>query len=424
MKTSDKTSIRQTQKNKDVYSYATRNPNTSRVRSKSLSKKGQKVTDEHLLAVQHRAESQRLYQELKEQPLSQPVEQQLSQPVEQQIIKVDIVKAQSGFYVEKKMLEFVKFYTLVELAFAIIDRGFIIFGSFTHYLAWCSQKEMDPKLRLTARRFLKSGRHIPRDIDVFDPEDRLLSKTMCKCDTIIPAHSEKYDALTVPHMKRIFRIPVTYFGNIDVSVDATFAHTIRFNGLDFDVNSLTYSAAHGLRCIEDERSTKKHINHLLRGKRITKIVDAIDAKQAKFLGTFDSGSDKMINRILFIGRIKKMIYAGFTIEGWNLLYPTYTISHLDCKEDRVCGICYETLEHGEVAQLSPCCSSESRKLMCMVCFWKLMKDLATKSCNYICPFCRDMHIIFGGKNLQPRSPRELSEQELVDEASQEPGQEP
>lgn len=373
--------------------------NCSNRRSKSLTQNKQsvRITDEHILAVQNRIDRAKAKDasNTSERVVPESVETKNHVPAKGD--RVDLSLTDEGFYIQKELLEIAQFETLVTLAFAILFRRYTLFGSFTHYLAWCASTEQDPSSRSTVKNFLQSGRRIPRDLDVFDHDGKLHTEpTPSYHITKEISASEEYELLVmtrVNHKKHIYTAHIPYIGKIDITVDSIESNGIHHNGLDFDVNSLTYSLADGFRT-SYEQSPPTILDLLKRSVRVNKIIEKIMARKATFAGSFDASPAARMQRILYVGRFRKMLCSGFNIEGWSLLYPTHLISDLDIA-DSSCGICYEAFRKGDKAHLSPCCSATSKKLICDDCFWETMKASAETGRRYKCPFCRSNHVILG-----------------------------
>lgn len=357
------------------------------------------ITDEHLLAVINRnaktiagrRRAGRVVRRLV------PDRSNTTDDVNKSPVKVTMTKIPNGYYVQKQIMDFAAFDTLVQLAFAILDRGYTVFGSFVHYLAWCANGNHEPKSINVIKRYMRKNEScVPRDIDVFNTDGRL--STVYMLDALLPSSAmnrEEYDSMLVSgvrHMKYLYTIPNRYFGHIKVMVDAIVSDRISLTGLDFDVNSLTYSKEHGFRS-EYEQKPPSIKDTLRRPITVGRVITSITSKTAKFVGKFDSGPTERKQRLLYVGRFRKMLSKGFNIVGWNVVYPKYTISHLDT-EDRSCGICFTDFENGTVTYLSPCCSASTKKLLCDDCFWNNMKASAEVDRYHKCPFCRQKNTIF------------------------------
>lgn len=382
-------------------------------RSKSLTSKSDilKITDCHILAVQSRHVKSK-----ERQAVSAASDLEEKDRDEKQDIDIprlaysgnnprqsiynkprDMVLTPDDFLIEKGLMEQIKFASLIKLAFALLRNGYTLFGSFTHYLAWCAGNTANPEDSHTIKTFMETGRHIPRDIDVFDVNDVLATLDLTGFGT--PTEVDKivtYDRLSRfggDHKKYKYTVDIPYIGVVYVNVDAIMSNNIHVNGLDFDINSLTFDNRYGF-CSALESSNPSENDLLQRPMRVHRIIQKIVAQEAIFIGHFQPSDDHKTSRLLYVGRLRGMLAKGYTIAKWDLTYPLHTISNLD-EHNKTCGICLtHTFANGDKAYLSPCCSAISKKLTCDECFWNTMKALTNIGRYYRCPYCRDEHIIF------------------------------
>jgi hypothetical protein len=315
---------------------------------------------------------------------------------------VQFVKTSLGFFVQKEMLDFAEFSSLARFTHELLDAGYTIFGSFTHYLAWCAKEQKQPWLDNTAAAFLATGRHVPRDVDVLDPEDRIRGHQF---DTVrfdrevrTLEHYNILRQLGVEHLKLEYRASSSMFGDVLVSADVVRADSLLRTGLDFDVNTLSYNNGSGFVPMDVVAFDGRDAMLLARPLLVAATIDKIVRRQAEFIGDIAAGPHKRTGRTMFISRFKKMNMSGYAIKGWNSRYPMTIVERMDVDMDRMCGVCREEFPDGTAVHISRCCSAASKKLLCHECFWGTMKACAEKGRYYKCPFCNAESLIFPRKD--------------------------
>ena len=319
----------------------------------------------------------------------------------------------SGFLVEARMIRFHRFRSMLQLAKHLVNSGHTLFGSITHYIAWCATKKRDPWNDETMMTFLNSGRRVPRDIDVFDPFNRVKTTKAGNIQFHKKIKSiESYDLLRtigVDHEKFEFKKPDELLGDTYIECDVLHNTSVCVNGIDFDVNSLAYDAT-GLKLLRYVGVSMSIGEMLHEPIEIADVIDAIMRTEATFIGKFEDGVEHRSRRYLLLGRFKKMLLSGFTVKGWRALHtrervpaPKKTWPVCDnCDESDCDGNDYtEPAVIGPTAACSDCagelevgtrqnCCKECGAWLCSTCFWSRLRRNAKKGIFRTCGKCQTL----------------------------------
>ena len=316
-----------------------------------------------------------------------------------------------GYYFDQEYIKFRKFRNVVLLAESILDNAsLIIYGSFTHYIAWCVYNDYDFKTEETIKKFIQSGNKIPEDLDVLDPTMSVTSRrdyshVISKKDTIrdepsnIPNEQKTGASFGLFYNKIAMNVNDDVIGQYNIHVDVIRRHGLcsaDLTGPDFDVNSLvlTYD---GLWC----EKTHMYFNCIdlnIKTKNayeVFSIINKIIDKKAKFINKFDEGVLQATGRKKLIRRFRKIIDNGFQIEGdWDKKYPIIDITNEYSADEQCCIICYQN-QLSTKSHILPCCSTGTTiKILCNNCFWSLLDSCAENGTKYSCAMCKHSHLLY------------------------------
>ena len=297
------------------------------------------------------------------------------------------------------------------MAESILDNAsLIIYGSFTHYIAWCVYNDYDFKSDDTAKKFIQLGNKLPEDLDVLDPMMSLTSRRdyshiISKKDTIrdvpsnIPNEQKSNLYFGSFYNKIAMNVNDDVLGRYHINVDVVRRHGLcctDLTGPDFDVNSLvlTYD---GLWC-EKTHMYFNCIDLSIKTKNayeVFSMINKIMDKKAKFINKFEEGVLQSASRKKLVRRFKKIIDNGFQIEGdWDQKYPMIDITDEYSADEQCCIICYQN-QLSTKSHILPCCSTGTTiKILCNNCFWSLLDSCAEKGINYSCAMCKHSHLLY------------------------------
>jgi hypothetical protein len=356
---------------------------------------------------------------------------------------VKFVKLPNQMYIQKELADNLKFHTLVKFVKDLIKSGGMrVFGSFTHYFAYCMTSDpiLDPWESTSSSKYNNDkSYHTPDDVDLlysnFAISHGLITKhTSCIISNITyidmegtetkerPAHS--YTATFKNHtIKRAIATKHdTIIGPVKIKLDIVSSSTLEYQSLDFDVNSLILTHEGLIASMPVSTKYDSTTVETVKRMNLTKVMNAIKDKKATFIGKFIPGPDHNVQREYLVKRFRKMIEKGFTIVGWNERYPRDTVDIYDVieyssdytKDDEKpplqCALHCGTKFHvGDVLYYTKCCNtrighqqSGRRIYLCDDCFWNDLNQHATKGRMYKCAFCSHKQFIFSdGKHEHP-----------------------
>lgn len=317
-----------------------------------------------------------------------------------------------GYLVEKEIVDFIRFNNIVQMASRLLDRHFILFGSITHYFAWCENNSYLPTEVCTMKTFIGLKRHIPNDLDIYSGNDAL---TKVFPEAILEGETSR--DYRFPHAR--YSLPnQTLFGDLPVQVDVLKCKKI-CAPMDFSVNCLSFSKVLGLyldvdissftllenvdqsRIYADDVDIFQNwssihakcplIGHCLDcqffQRRLIKMLTNNISEKTTFLLDV---RPTVLRRPIILRRIKKMIDRGFTIVGWDDYFPTRNVRP---DENIPCVICKGQISY-KGYQLVCGRKFQPDNLLCVDCFWLHLEDQAKKGNCISCPLCRQVDPLF------------------------------
>jgi hypothetical protein len=336
-------------------------------------------------------------------------------------------------------MRFRKFAALLELTAVLLERGFRIFGSITHYFAWHrvapSPKYSNPFCLDAIYRYFKARdlEELPGDLDILDQhgqfERKILNRdldagNMCyrvsmteKKDETKPLDDPRhYAKVGFLHdgTKHTSMMLTTESANLGITeglkIDIVKAKFIIAPGLDFDVNSLVLSKE-GFTTMSTYKHNKYQFGTAfvgampefglaqVRSTQLERIFTSILTRNATFIGRFREGPHGTMQRHMLLRRIEKMLKKGFTVlnrdnaEDWRTKYCQETLRDEDAPPCAKCRT--KPPVHGQDYTMYRVFHCEPQ-LLCEKCFWEWLHDCAEVSHKASCPKCdTSLGCIFG-----------------------------
>ena len=260
-----------------------------------------------------------------------------------------------------------------------------------HYFVWCLSVEVDPIETDSMRAYMDSRRHIPGDIDVLDPKEKLIEDIPSHDNVVVKEVSE--DIKTSPSMfHKKYSVKWQGMFPVEIFVDIVKRDTLDISLLDFDINGLqynkqtglTYSGVHACNC-------KSILCKMKDAESLHKGISGIIEKRATFMQDLLGGEHRASARKRYLTRIRKMIERGFTVTGWDEEYPSYIV---EMRHEK-CQICYDEVPPGYRMHSLRCGKTIGSSGVCKNCFWELLMSCANKGKYFECPLCREQRILFG-----------------------------
>jgi hypothetical protein len=294
----------------------------------------------------------------------------------------------------EKARDLLRFQSLCKIAKAVLENQGELFGSFIHYLVWCTKQSLQPFSNNTMKVFLESGKYIPEDLDIIVASKEFDIKPIIEkisADIRVNIEHCSEEGLYKCFQQAYVKIDNIIFGNIYVKVDLVHLQASKQTSIYFDVNSLKFCEQRGFQKI-NPMSSYNFLTLMNEHDEITKIMDCIYTKLAKFESEFEAGPHRSSDRIRMLKRFQKLLERGFTIIGWGEKYP---VTEINCIDGNVaCCICKEEMSIGTSCQLLKCCTRASKNVLCKECFWKSMFSNIYKRTFTKCPLCNHEESVF------------------------------
>jgi hypothetical protein len=249
------------------------------------------------------------------------------------------------------------------------------------------------------RIYFESGLHIPNDIDIYDPYNRLFTIGISLLDTYseieLKSNDNRYAASNI--IGRKYTVTKKSFVDIDILIDVT--NKIHSDNIDFRINGLAIDKQQGLHILHQKYSMYDNtINKCIdEFHEINHIVSDIKYRRSEFIGKFNGGPNYSNQRKKLINRFRKMIDHGINIIGFDEYYPKKIISKYDiiiAKELIKCIICQDEIKVNSTVIVLECAGKMTSNFLCNECFWSHLYSRADEDRYYKCPLCRETKPLF------------------------------